>query len=724
MRALMMVVSVWSAIAIMGVGCSPRAPVRNTPAGPAAAGHVATWDAELNAVATILAKLEPGSARLEVGGIGKMSIRVVSPTTARPEDVAALDVGDTCSTNESGIICSERALSYVMIRPSAPVHPVLLFLIAHELDHLRHGELRAFAMPALPIKARSTGRAIVGAVKSSACAKPSPVETRADDFARDLVGRAVATGLFSRGDDDTGLAAVSVVNMMFEVAAQASQGGDRSTAALFDSLNAATDDEISDTAERVLCLIAPGQDHDVNWQGFPGGYQTEGVRLTRTAEKLSDELVHGKYGVAAHAGNLRALLQTSVGMQRVMMRQTADFVMGVAALVCDQMNAQANPWRDLDCHAMPPARDAGSRPPQTCPALEAHAVAGLDLSRPKPPVTAAMSVRGNELRVNAAVTTAVVRGRGDVVIAIGDRGKIVSWVTPATTTVIGEAGCEVGGIAEAGAALVAVCSHGEAVVRIEAGQRSTIHLGPVSIGGEAHTPDHVRVSWVGSVSGRVLAAVHLLGSGQGVLAQVTADGLRSVGAWTARGCDSIPFAVRVADVGGELWATPAHQAIEPQAIRLRADLGSVTEQLQPEAGRIDLAISDDPRGNIPIMSCHASAARHAQLCVAMDGRFVDARDPFGKVLGHMAPAVSFAPGTVDVRSCGTTQAEYLMVIEHGVRAQIFELPAQGARAEVRWQVALAGAADGTDLTCGGEGALFTLNSGGASIVVRLGPAVK
>jgi len=719
-----MVVSVWSAIAIMGVACAPRAPTRNTPASSAAAGHVATWDAELNAVATVLAKLEPGSARLEVGGIGKMSIRVVSPKTARPEDVAALDVGDTCSTNESGIICSERALSSIMIRPSAPVHPVLLFLIAHELDHLRHSEVRAFAMPALRIKARATGPAIVGVIKSSACAEPSPVETRADDFARDLVGRAVAAGLFSRGDDDTGVAAVSVVNMMFEVAAQASQGGDRSTAALLDSLNAATDDEISDTAERVLCLIAPGQDHAVSWQGFPGGYQTEGVRLTRTTEKLSDELAHGKYGMAAHAGNLRELLQTAIGMQRVMMRQNADFVMGVAAHVCDQMKTQADPWRDLDCHAMPATADAGPRAPQTCPVLEAHAAAGLDLSRPKPPVAAAMSVRGDELRVNAAVTAAVVRSRGDVAIAIGDRGQIVSWAMPAITAVIGEAGCEVGGIAEAGAAVVAVCSHGEAVVRIEAGQRRTIRLGPVSIGGEADKPDHVRVSWVGSVSGRVLAAVHLLGSGKGVLAEVTADGLRSVGAWTAPGCDSIPFAVRIAYVGGELWATPAHQAIEPQAIRLSADLGSVTEQLQPDAGRIDLAINNDPRGNIPIMSCHASAARHTQLCVAMDGRFVDARDPFGKVLAHIAPAASFAPRTVDVRSCGTTRADYLMVIEHGVRAQIFELPAQGARAELRWHATLAGTADGADLICGGEGAVFTLNSGGASTVVRLGPAVK
>lgn len=714
MRRLTAGLGRWLLIAC--AACAPRARERERHADVLPSRHIARWDAELTAVAAVLHTLEPGMARLEVGGTGPMSIRVISRATAGPGDVAAVEAGDTCSAHPSGIVCLDETIASILARPSPPVHPVLLFLIAHEVDHVRHGEIGRFSTPVMRIKPRATPEDIVGNLRDRACDQPNPAEVRADDFARGVIGRAVAAGLFSRGDGDVGLAAASVLMTMFEGIAQLPQGGDRSTAALLDNINAVSEDEITEVAQRVLCVIAPGQDHAVVWQGFPGTYQTEGVRLTRTAERLGDELTHGGYGMAANVGNFPELLRTMASAQLVMMRQNANLVTGVAARICKQFAERADPWHDLDCV---PGTAADPAPPRGCPVLTAAAAKPPESSRAQPAAIAPVTAHGNELRARQPVTAVAVRRGGDVVLALGDRGHLVSWTDHAPPSVLGEAGCEVGGIAEDGAALVAVCRRGDAVVTLEGSRRRTTQLAPARVAGEDDL-DHTQVSWAGTVAGRVVAAVHLVQSGRGMLTELTANGLRSVGAWTAPGCDAVGFAARVAEVDGALWATPASPAIEPQLIRLSGDLGGIVEHRRPDDARLERGGSNAADLDAPFMTCHMSGARHAPLCAAVDGRVVDARDPLGPVMARI-PIGSLAAGPLEVRSCGTAHADYVMVIERGTRARVFALPAQGARGEIRWQTGLdAGGGERGDLVCGTGSAVFTLNRDDISTAVRLG----
>jgi hypothetical protein len=670
-----------------------------------------------------LGTLEPALGRLEIGGTGKMSLRVVSRATARPDDAAALEAGDTCSASAAGIVCTAGAIASILGQgPGAKppeLHPVLLFLIAHELGHIRHGDVGRFAMPPLRIKARSTSAAIVANIRSSACAEHKTDEDLADDFARGVIGRAIAAGAFSQHGSDLGLTTVWVLNTMFEHAAQAAPGGDRSTASLLDSTNVATKDELAVLVRRVLCLIAPGQARDVLWQGFPGGYDTEGVRVTRAAERLDDELAHGAYGIAAGAGNLPELLRSLVGIRRAMMRENAALVTGVAAGVCRQITTRADPWELLGCASL--TREVRDQPaaPRACPALEALA-AGPPTTTPAASADApTMITRDNELHLNEPVTAVSIRDTGDTIAAVGDRGRIVVWRAQGMGAMIGEAGCRVGGIAAIGDSVIGVCSRGEAIVRFEAGQRTTTPLSALRVGGEADTPERIDVSWVGAVAGHVVAAVSQLGSGEGRLVEVTSDGLRSVPAWTDAGCDTRMFSVRVAVVDKTLWAVPAQTTMTPQLLGLSVGLDRVVSHLQPDNARVDGAIKGHPRGELPIISCHASAARHAPLCVAMDGALVEARKPLGPILARIVPVPSWELRAATVRSCGTSRADYLMVAERD-RVRVFDLPARGGQATQIWWRTLE--VDRADLVCGATGATVAINAMGASTVVTLGGA--
>jgi hypothetical protein len=696
------------AVVALLAACSSRGP--STPSTSAApSGHITTWDAELAAVVGAIEKLEP-THRLHVGGTGRMSIRVISHAVARPEDRPALEAGDTCSASSRGIVCTERALATLVTSKALPVNPVLLFVIAHELGHIVHGDAGNFTAPPIRIEAGASASEIDDAVRGDVCATPDVSEERADEFARGIVGRAVGAGVFSDGAADLGRVAVTVVNVMFEAAIAASTGGDASTATLLESASDTSEAGLDTLAQQVLCLIRPEQPREVVWQGFPGGYHVESVRLTRVADTLTTEIAAGGYGLAAHAGNLPELLQSLVGIQRALARQHSEAVTGVAKRMCDRFQQAADPWKDLCDDDVPSANALPA-----CPVL--HSRAKDSTTGRAVPGAAPMTTRGNELSSTEPVTSIVAVGGRDVVVAIGDRGRVASW-SPGGVTMIGDAGCRVGGLADSTTERVAVCASGESVVRFEraTNKATTTRYEPFQFDGESLPSDQVRISWAGTRNNRDLAAVHLLGSGRGVLVEVTANAIASVAAWASAPCED--FAVRVTETNGELWAAPASHLIEPQLLRVSNDLSRVTTRITPETVRVDRAVEGDPRGNVPFMTCHPSIARGLRVCVAMDGRVVDAVTPFGPVLGQIDGIEQLVPGQFRVRSCGSSKADYMLVTEPS-QARVFEVSAGSRKARLAWRHD--GESDDADLVCGGDVAVVVVNRRGAAKVARLEP---
>lgn len=529
----------------------------------------------------------------------------------------------------------------------------LIYVLAHELSHVVHGDGRNFLPEAVTldltsppdVKWRTAGRGCD--VPSLRNKEVLAFERRADDDALETLKAVVLEDAINDPTQDRAVsfaaASVGVWIASEGVSAWARrwQHGAMLPSALADAPLAPDAAYTRWAADRTLCDVLEQSKGYLLVPTFNGTHPSEPARLAL----ISGALAAGAPRFAGVSGVLSDEVQRLTArlgpISAVIDRQRRDFYESFGEALCQRQRTGSRP----NC---PHVSSTGPMARPTCPSFSAS-VAETSV-RLSPGTLATGQIESEGFRVDGEIAIALPLrdsrwfvGRHDTsTVAWLSKHRQRAFVLP----------CQPASAVEDAGGIAVLCDRPLGLVRLnEDGSSHALIGGAMEYDDEPVTVDNLRGGWLGRVDGTFHATLHLPFAGKSTTVRFDADAVRSARPWRGDRCDVLPAGMSVTRLSsdgpwvGTTWSSQAT---------------SFVARFDPSFD--DIVAFVHPTGSPAPFACGEAGPFHSLICADTRGGVFDPFADRGKAVGHLAmSSATTTAQSVSGRICSTTAAVYVEV---------------------------------------------------------------
>ncbi len=590
--------------------------------------------------------------------------------------------------------------------------PALIYVLAHELSHLVHGDGRSFLPAAqvvdlaVPASAKWNVVTLGCDPRSKRTAATLAYERRADEDAMKVLEDLV---LADAAGDPPQDAAVSIASasMSVWIAAESVQRwarrwehGAMLPRAIVEAPLAPDDAYVRWSVDRVLCDILTETHGYVIVPTFNGTHPSEPERLALISTGFARVAPRFHPVAGALPDHVQEMTARLGGINAVVDQQQRAYYEAFGTTLCSRTDRNDRP----DCSSV--AEVSPVHPP-SCPDLTAS-LTEQDLTL-EPTSLSIRTGKDASIQVDGSVRTALALEGGRlfagtvspaVAVIVGPNGATAAWKLPCDPVAAIEGAAGVSVLCEQPFGLLSMNDAGHAHLRV---------ANHVIYDGEAVETGALRGGWFGSVNGVLHATMHLPLAGKSTTLRFDPDGMRSAKPWRSGGCERLFAGMGIfrfqpdGPLFGSTWSS--------KATSLVAGFDASFERMSMLA---------HPTGEPQVVACGPANVLQKLVCADVRGALFN---PFAAGARNALMRFTASPLLSKARAlrgrvCSTAGGLYVQTVGTGGDADVNEVfVARGPKSG--FQKVFSDPRPEPELSCDTHGATVVVGDASGSRVLRL-----